>query len=442
MRIPATPTATGRPVARDRMPAGKSALAAGVLIAMVVTLASLGAPGLPLVMPSLVPFLVSIAGILLALLCIRRAPSIAWLSAIGAGYVASTVSFARATALDAAQVELLSWVQVVVWASIAAILTMTIAVRYAVRPTGRLDPIAIPASIAILGWLVVGCATTVGVVLAGQRTPDPAFNLIDIATVPVAVYRPLLLAVTALGIVADVRAARDRATDRLMSSTDTGRARHLWDLAGETLRELVPGQSAAEEATLAAERTRLAGDLHATVLPGLRRAIADAEAGGDPDELARRLRTVDLELERLMADRWPVVLEAFGLVAALEDLAERIETDTGRSVQIDVERAGDRPPPAIERTAWRVAQIALDNATRHAEASDITVTVAVEPTRVTLAVADDGRGFDSAPGSVRAGARGLTDANRRALAVGAPVRIETRTGRGTTIAFDWVARRA
>jgi signal transduction histidine kinase len=441
VRVPTT-AAIGRSIARDGL-SPEAALATGVLIAMFVTVSSLAAPGLPLVMPSLLPFLVSIAGILLAALCIRRAPSVAWLSAIGASYLASTVSFGRATALDAGRVDLASWVEVVAWASIAAILTMTIAVRYATRPGSRVEPIAVPVSVTILGWLVVGCATTIGVVLAGQRTPDPAFNLIDIATIPIAFYRPLLLAVIALGVVADVRAGRDRAVIRVGPSTGRGRAQSIWELAAATLRELVPGQTAAEEATLAAERTRLAGDLHASVLPGLRRAIAEAEAGGDPDALARQLRAVDLELERLMADRWPVVLEAFGLVAALEDLAERIEADTGRAVQIDVERAGDRPPPAIERTAWRVAELAIDNATRHAGASDITVTIAVDPDRVMLAIADDGRGFEpEAPGSVRLGARGLADANRRAVAVGGTVRIESRTGGGTTVAFDWVARRA
>jgi len=301
----------------------------------------------------------------------------------------------------------------------------------------------LPVSLAILGWLVVGCLTTVVVVVAGQRTPDPAFNLIDVAIVPVSFYLPLLLGVTALGVVADIRAARDRAADRFVTSPETGRARQLWDHASETLRELVPGQSASREATQAAERTRLAGDLHASVLPGLRRAIAEAEAGGDPEALARQLRTVDLELERLMADRWPVVLEAFGLVAALEDLAERIEADTGRSIDIDIERAGDRPPPAIERTAWRVAQVALDNATRHAAASDISVRISVDRDRVILAVVDDGRGFDpQAPGALRAGGRGLADANRRSLAVGGTVRIESRPGDGTTVAFEWVASRA
>src|SRR6267154_423149 len=78
------------------------------------------------------------------------------------------------------------------------------------------------------------------------------------------------------------------------------------------------------------------------------------------------LRTVDMELERLMADRWPVVLEAFGLVEALEDLAERTEADGTVEVGLEVQGAAGRPRPEIERAAWRVAQLAIDNAVRHA----------------------------------------------------------------------------
>ena len=140
----------------------------------------------------------------------------------------------------------------------------------------------------------------------------------------------------------------------------------------------------------------------------------------------------------MIADRWPVVLEAFGLVAALEDLAERIENDGRQAVEIDVELAGDRPPPTIERTAWRVAQLTIDNAVRHAEATTIRITVAVSADRVRLAIADDGQGFDpAAAGSIRIGARGLADATRRASDVGASIRIEPGADRGTVVTFHW-----
>jgi signal transduction histidine kinase len=391
---------------------------------------------------NLVPVLVALAALCVIQLTRRPAPNLAWLAAIGGASAAAALPIDQARAADPAIVGLTTWSTWALPASTGALITLWIAAGYATRRGHRLDPFAFPVAVGLLIWFAIAVVITIAAVFAGQRA-DPAFTWVDVATAPLATFSLFVLVLVGLGVAADIRAAAERAGQASPTEASPGATGRGWALARAILRELVPGQSAAEEATLAAERTRLAGDLHASVLPGLRQAIAEAEAGGDPDVLARQLRSVDMELERLMADRWPVVLEAFGLVAALEDLAERIETDTGRAVQIDVERSGDRPPSAIERTAWRVAELAVDNATRHADASDITVTVAVDPNRVSLAVADDGRGFDpAAPGAVRIGARGLADANRRALAVGATIRLESRAGGGTTVAFDWVARRA
>jgi signal transduction histidine kinase len=390
-----------------------------------------------------VPWLLAAAGVCLGFLAIRRAPSLAWLAAIGASYVAAAPWFIRARSFRPADGELGVWLVLAVGASLWAVATLWTAARYAARPGRRLDPVALPVAIVFLGWTIVACATSVGVVLAGQRTPDPAFNWIDVATVPVSFFLPILIVVTGLGIGEDVRAARERARDRLAAARVGGvvPAERLWTLAIATGRELLPGQAAVEEAAQQAERARLAGDLHAAVLPTLRRAIAETEAGGDPEALARHLRTVDLELERLMADRWPVVLEALGLVAALEDLAERLEADGAPPIAIDVEGAAERPPAAVERAAWRFAQVTLDNAVRHADAAAITVAVRVDARRVRLAVRDDGRGFDSTA-AVRAGARGLADSTRRAGEVGASVRVGPGDPSGTTATFDWEARPA
>jgi len=390
--------------------------------------------------PNLVAVLVALAAFCFAVLTRRRAPSLAWLAAIGGSYTASTLPITQARIADPIALGVGTWMAWGIPAGASALATLWIAVCYATRPGRRLDPLAVPLATILFAWLAIALLTTIGAIAAGQGA-DPALTWVDLATLPIATFIPFIVVLAGLGIAADVRAGVSRARERLGPRPGIGGAEAAWMVAAATIRELVPGQAAAEEATLAAERTRLAGDLHAAVLPGLRRAIADAEAGGDPDVLARQLRTVDLELERLMADRWPVVLEAFGLVAALEDLAERIETDTGLAVQIDVERTGERPPPSIERTAWRVAQLAIDNATRHADAADITVTVAAGPDRVTLVISDDGRGFDpAAPGAVRVGARGLADAARRALAVGATIQIEPRATGGTTVTFDWAAK--
>ncbi len=417
--------------------------AAGLAVLAMVVLAGAGALGPAEVQPALV----AAAGICAALLTRHVAASLAWLATIGAALAAGSVPIDAARGLDPGVLGVGPWELAAGRSSVAAVVILAIVAAYATRSRRRLEPIARPVAFGLLGWLIVSCAVTLAAVAAGERR-DPAFTWVDVATAPIALFVPFVVLVMSLGLMGDVRAAARRTADRAAPGEPVApgswrsRSARTVALAGATLRELWPGQADLDETTRTAERTRLAGDLHAVVLPSLRQAIAEAEAGGDPDALARHLRTVDLELERLMADRWPVVLEAFGLVAALEDLAERIEADGGLKVEIDVERAGERPPVAIERTAWRVAQVALDNVVRHAAATTVTITAGVDADRVALAIADDGRGVETgAAGTSRPGARGLADATRRAAAIGATIRLEPRPGGGTAVAFHWQAAR-
>jgi signal transduction histidine kinase len=300
----------------------------------------------------------------------------------------------------------------------------------------------------LVAWLSAGFVITVLLVIAGVRA-DPELTWVDVATSPTALFVDVVLLLIVFGIAGDVRAAAIRADGRLAETGGWkrgprvgGRQVPLSDRVRATLRELVPGEADAGAEAVDAERARLAGDLHAVVLPSLRRAIAEVEAGGPVETLAERLRTVDLELERIMSDRWPVVLEAFGLVEALEDLAERIEAETGVQVSLEIDGVADRPRPEIERTAWRMAQVALDNAVRHAAATEITISMTISPERVRLEIADDGRGFDAttAAGAMRSGARGLADLIRRASAVGGSVAIEAGQSAGTVVRFEWPAR--
>jgi two-component system sensor histidine kinase DegS len=150
---------------------------------------------------------------------------------------------------------------------------------------------------------------------------------------------------------------------------------------------------------------------------------------------------VDLELERVMADRWPVVLDAFGLVAAVEELAERVEADDRVRVTLEIIADEGRPPRAVERAAWRIVQLALDNAVRHAAASQLVVSIQLAPGRVTVEVADDGTGLDPtlAGEAARSGGRGLVDLQRRATAVGGWVEVADREPSGTSVRFTWSA---
>ncbi|MEO8273697.1 MAG: hypothetical protein ABI620_06500, partial [Chloroflexota bacterium] len=205
--------------------------------------------------------------------------------------------------------------------------------------------------------------------------------------------------------------------------------------------ELLPTSAAMRRRGEEDERARLAADLHARVLPDLRRAAAAAADGGGASEpVSAGLRQAIEDVEQLMHTRQSIVLEEYGLVAALEWLAERTEARSRLEVVVELEGATvDDPaavPKPVARAAFRVALLAIDNVTRHAHASRALIRLTVDVAGLELIVADDGRGFDgdTAPRS----GRGLIDMRTAANGVGATVLVAA-PGSGTRIAFRWTA---
>jgi two-component system NarL family sensor kinase len=150
------------------------------------------------------------------------------------------------------------------------------------------------------------------------------------------------------------------------------------------------------------------------------------------------LRDAIEDVEQLMHSRQSIVLQEYGLVAALEWLAERTEQRTSMRVDVDLDGSGvDDPgsvPVAVARAAFRVALLAIDNVVRHAGASAVSVRLVVDPTGLRLGVADDGRGFDG--DTARRSGRGLIDMRSAATEVGAGVTIESSPA-GTNVEFAW-----
>jgi signal transduction histidine kinase len=253
-------------------------------------------------------------------------------------------------------------------------------------------------------------------------------------------------ALTVAGLVRDLRPAFARTRARV-SGEETDRA------AGGPLAvvrifvdELVPGREAGRAEAAEDERGRLAADLHAELLPSLRRALAEAEAGGTVERLAADLRVAVDDVESLLVARRSIVLEELGLLAAVEWLAERVEDRSDVRVEIEVapttaEPDAGRPPREVERAAFRVAQLALDNVIRHAPGSVARVSVASSARAVRLRIEDDGDGppVDEAA-ATRAGRRGIADMRAEAKACGA--RLDVGRGvdaRGTAVELAWPA---
>ncbi|HET9853215.1 MAG TPA: hypothetical protein VFP56_12035, partial [Candidatus Limnocylindrales bacterium] len=134
----------------------------------------------------------------------------------------------------------------------------------------------------------------------------------------------------------------------------------------------------------------------------------------------------------------------FGLVAALEWLAERTEQAGTLRVELELEGPGvearDAVPAGIARAAFRIALLAVDNVARHAGASVATIRLSVDRGRVVLAVSDDGDGDGNGPAASTSsgGGRGLTDMATEARSTGGSL-ATTPPPRATVVA-TWPAR--
>jgi len=177
-----------------------------------------------------------------------------------------------------------------------------------------------------------------------------------------------------------------------------------------------------------------AGQLLATVYLALDDIARDlpAPAAARLQSVKTLLDRIEEELRRLSHDLRPTVLDDLGLMAALDVLAEGVSGRTGLWVKVEGPREG-RLPPAIETVLYRIVQEALNNVSKHAHASAVTIVIRREARRVCCSVRDDGVGFD--PGTARPAVKGigLIGIRERLASIGGALSIDAAPGRGTEL---------
>jgi signal transduction histidine kinase len=201
------------------------------------------------------------------------------------------------------------------------------------------------------------------------------------------------------------------------------------------------------------ERKRLARELHDSVTQTLFSIGLTAEAAtelveADPARAREQLghlqeltRAAMQEMRSLIFELRPAELEAEVLAAAVRKHVEVLRRLHEQEIDVRVE--GDRRlPPDVERGLLRIAQEALGNALRHADASRVEVSLATRDSRVWLQVVDDGTGFDVEEAAARSRRLGLTSMRERADALGGTLAIESGPGSGTTVAVEVSVGRA
>jgi two-component system NarL family sensor kinase len=194
----------------------------------------------------------------------------------------------------------------------------------------------------------------------------------------------------------------------------------------------------------AEERNRLARELHDTLAQGLAAVAlqletADAllDAGADREAVRSRVRNALMqtranleEARRSVLDLRAAPLEGKTLVEALQALADN--TDAEATVRVHFETTGGHPLPArLEVGLYRIAQEALHNILRHAEAQQAHLRLETTPDQVTLSVEDDGHGFD--PSQVPGDRFGLIGISERARLLGGILRLQSGPGAGTKL---------
>jgi signal transduction histidine kinase len=129
---------------------------------------------------------------------------------------------------------------------------------------------------------------------------------------------------------------------------------------------------------------------------------------------------------------YPTSLDDFGLEEAVRNGIVAVCEGHGLDVTFSTAGFQDRLPPHLELTLFRIAQEAVTNVVKHADATQVTITLERTGDFAVLSVSDDGRGFD--PSEAHApGHLGLAGMRERAKLVGGTVGVEASRGLGVNI---------
>ncbi|MFH1635421.1 MAG: PAS domain S-box protein [Chloroflexota bacterium] len=195
-----------------------------------------------------------------------------------------------------------------------------------------------------------------------------------------------------------------------------------------------------------AERRTIALELHDRIgqdLAALKLHLQSAKRLGDIPAFKQHMNQGIATLTRLSErvrelalDLRPSILDDLGLVAALRWYIDRQTRDTDLRIEYDLKSPETRPETEIETTCFRVAQEALTNILRHAQATQVHVALASEEGFLRLVIQDDGIGFDSTEAyerALRGESMGLLGMRERVELSSGDLKIDSSPGGGTIL---------
>jgi signal transduction histidine kinase len=148
------------------------------------------------------------------------------------------------------------------------------------------------------------------------------------------------------------------------------------------------------------------------------------------------------EVQRIILDLRPSILDDLGLVHAIDWYAESRLKPHGIKVGLEIVGTELRLPSELETAVFRMAQEAISNISKHAQAEHVNISLDFSNSAVVLDIEDDGRGFE--PEMALEGGRvsksfGLLGLRERAALFGGTMKINARPGQGTriTVEISW-----
>jgi ligand-binding sensor domain-containing protein/signal transduction histidine kinase len=197
-----------------------------------------------------------------------------------------------------------------------------------------------------------------------------------------------------------------------------------------------------------AERSRIARELHDTLLQGFSGVTMEMQAlaGRLPNGPREALRDIIHDAANCLTEARRSVSElrrnrasSPGLAVELSESARQLTVRGSARLKLVIERLSEGFPAYVEYNLLRIAQEAIINAVKHAGARTIEVTLQRLPEGLHIAVRDDGSGF--VPGDSASDHFGLVGMKERAKEIGADLRVTSEPKMGTTIVVDFPVRK-
>ncbi|HSB66991.1 MAG TPA: histidine kinase, partial [Anaerolineales bacterium] len=308
----------------------------------------------------------------------------------------------------------------------------------------------LPPTYADLGERLPLSQSAAGV--AGQRGEPVIWSLAELPTESTLKARLITLGVEQ--VIAIPLMAKGRLVGSLNLSTNHSRTYPpeqiaLLNTIGQQIGVAVENAylyEQAEQTAIAAERGRLARELHDAVTQTLFSAnlIADVipriwkrdpeEGMKNLEELRQLTRGALAEMRTMLLEMRPETLERVDIKSLLSQLADafigRVRVPVSLDIQGNCELTHE-----VKLVFYRVAQEAMNNIAKHAGARQVDMQLNCQPGRLYLLIRDNGLGFD--PSSITPEHLGIAIMRERASSICANLKIESQVGQGTTVELAW-----